>query len=243
VVISPTEGYGLSQAKQLYNLQEIDLHLDTKRDMLAGVEGQLGESQALIAARDAVEQEKQRLAELEKEQQAAEWAVEDTANKTKLLEEKLYSGKTSNLKELAGLQHEVEHLKSRQSQQEDRALELMSQVEAARDRLKAGSRETEHIEAQWRQQQEQLLKEQAALTADLAALDQERGDMAARIPSSDMELYEILRRNRQGQAVARVEQGMCQGCRISLPMSELQRARSGEELVQCGSCERILHLG
>jgi len=37
-----------------------------------------------------------------------------------------------------------------------------------------------------------------------------------------------------------VEQGLCQGCRISLPMSIVQKARAGVGLVQCVSCERIL---
>jgi predicted nucleic acid-binding Zn-ribbon protein len=33
---------------------------------------------------------------------------------------------------------------------------------------------------------------------------------------------------------------MCQGCRITLPTSMLQKARAGLGLVQCVSCERIL---
>jgi predicted nucleic acid-binding Zn-ribbon protein len=232
----------VSQAKHLYNLQEIDLRVEMSGDMLAQVEGQLGESQALMAARATIEQERRRLAELEKEQQAAEWAAEDIENKSRLLEEKLYSGKTRNPKELISLQQEVEHSKARQSQQEDKALELMGQVEAVRDRLEAGIREATQIEARWRQHQEQLVGEQSVLKADLAALDQQRREMVAQVPAVDVELYEILRRRKQGQAVAKVEQGMCQGCRIALPMSELQRARMGEELVQCGSCERILYL-
>jgi predicted nucleic acid-binding Zn-ribbon protein len=40
--------------------------------------------------------------------------------------------------------------------------------------------------------------------------------------------------------VAHVERGMCKGCRITLPMSVLQKARAGVGLVQCVSCERIL---
>ncbi len=233
----------MSQAKQLYNLQEIDLRLDMRGNMLAQVEGQLGESQALMAVRAVMEQERGRLAELEKEQHAAEWEAEDTESKCRILEEKLYSGKTRNPKELTSLQQEVEHFKARQSQQEDKALELMGQVEAVRDKLEAGISEAAQIEAWWRQHQEQLVGEQAVLKADLAALDQQRREMVAQVPAADVELYEILRRSKQGQAVAKVEQGMCQGCRIALPMDELRRARAGEELVQCGSCERILYLG
>jgi predicted nucleic acid-binding Zn-ribbon protein len=40
--------------------------------------------------------------------------------------------------------------------------------------------------------------------------------------------------------VAVVERGLCQGCRISLPMSVVQKARAGAGLVKCVSCERIL---
>jgi len=43
-------------------------------------------------------------------------------------------------------------------------------------------------------------------------------------------------------SVAKVEGGACQGCRISLPMNLLQKARSGNSLVQCSSCERVLYL-
>jgi predicted nucleic acid-binding Zn-ribbon protein len=35
--------------------------------------------------------------------------------------------------------------------------------------------------------------------------------------------------------------GACSGCRISLPMNLIQRAR-GDELVQCVNCERILYV-
>ena len=42
-------------------------------------------------------------------------------------------------------------------------------------------------------------------------------------------------------AVARVEQGICQACRISLSASGLQHARSGQP-VQCGTCGRILYI-
>ncbi len=86
----------MNQAKQLYNLQEIDLRLGMMSDVLAQVESQLGESQALMAVRAVMEQERGRLAELEKEQHAAEWEAEDTESKCRILEEKLYSGKTRN---------------------------------------------------------------------------------------------------------------------------------------------------
>ncbi|MCK4696871.1 MAG: hypothetical protein KAT53_01045, partial [Dehalococcoidia bacterium] len=85
-------------------------------------------------------------------------------------------------------------------------------------------------------------QQQAELGAALATLEQKGKDLAGKLDASSLELYQALRRKRHGRAVAKVEQGMCQGCRIALPMSELQRARLGQELVQCSSCERILYV-
>ncbi|MEE8413272.1 MAG: C4-type zinc ribbon domain-containing protein, partial [Dehalococcoidales bacterium] len=62
--------------------------------------------------------------------------------------------------------------------------------------------------------------------------------LAADIDPQTVEIYRGLKKQR-GTAVARVEQGMCSGCRISLSVSEFQRARTGS-LVRCGSCGRIL---
>ena len=55
-----------------------------------------------------------------------------------------------------------------------------------------------------------------------------------------IEVYQDLKKHK-GTAVAKVEQGICHGCRISLPISELQQTRSGS-LVRCSSCGRILFL-
>ena len=48
-------------------------------------------------------------------------------------------------------------------------------------------------------------------------------------------------RKQKGLAVARVEQGTCRGCRISLSTAELQRVK-GNKLIMCSSCGRILFI-
>ena len=87
-----------------------------------------------------------------------------------------------------------------------------------------------------------MLKEKEELEAAIAQLELNRNEMAAKLDTATLKLYENLRSKRQGKAVARVEQGMCQGCRIVLPMNKLQQIKTGHTMVQCGSCERILYL-
>ena len=230
----------MSTGRQLYELQEVDLGIEAKREALSLAESRLGESQALAEARVLLAQEEESLAELQHNQRLGEWEVEDLRAKIALLEEKLYAGSVKNPKELASLQSQVENLKRRRRELEDKVLDIMTEAETMQKRLSITSAEAERIEEKWREEQASLLREQAELSTALAALDQKRKDLISRIDAASLELYQVLKDKRQGRAVAKVEQGMCQGCRIVLPMSELQRARMGQELVQCSSCERIL---
>lgn len=232
----------MSKGRQLYELQEVDLEIEAKREALSLVENRLGESKALAEARISLAGEEERLAELQRNQRLGEWEVEDLRAKVALLEEKLYGGSVKSPRELSGLQEQVENLKRRRRGLEDKVLDIMTEVEMMHKKLSIKSGEVERIEKNWREEQASLLREQTELSAALATLDQKRKGLVSRIDVASMELYQTLRDKRQGRAVAKVEQGMCQGCRIVLPMSELQRARMGQELVQCSSCERILYV-
>ncbi|MFC2014279.1 C4-type zinc ribbon domain-containing protein, partial [Chloroflexota bacterium] len=78
------------------------------------------------------------------------------------------------------------------------------------------------------------------LKSIVSDLKQKREVAATSIDPESMEFYGELRKQK-GIAVAKVEQGTCRGCRISLSTAELQKARSGS-ILRCGSCRRILFL-
>ena len=233
---------GLSSGRQLYELQEVDLEIDDKREQLAQVTSRIGDSQALAAARSALAAEEERLAELERGQRDGERQTEDMQAKVTALEEKLYGGRVANPKELASIQEQVKHIRQHMKEQDDNTFDIMSKADDTERKMAALRNEAADIEREWRAEQAELSSEQAELTASLAALEQRREQMAARIEAATLELYHRLRQKRQGRAVAKLERGICQGCHIALPMSELQRARMGQELVQCSSCERILYV-
>jgi predicted nucleic acid-binding Zn-ribbon protein len=161
-------------------------------------------------------------------------------NRISEAEEQLYSGRIKNPKELTNLQHEVGILKSKRDQLENRALEIMDQVERAGADAAALNSEFNKLEAEWHRQQKQILGEIETLKSKLSELEEKRRLCSGTIDPQAVALYDKLRKQK-GQAVAKVEQGICRGCRISLSFSELQQARSGN-LVQCSSCGRILFL-
>jgi len=227
-------------AKQLYQLQEVDLELESNEQGLKQMTSQLGKSQAVVRAQTRVASEQQRLDELRHQQHSAEWEFDGLVGKIKAAEEQLYSGRIRNPKELTSLQYEVNMLKTRRDQLETSALEIMDQVEIAEASVAAASGEFKKLEAEWHNQQQQLSADIEKLKSKLSDLKHKRELLSVEIDPQATEVYDKLRKQK-GQAVAKVEQGICRGCRISLPSSELQQVRSGD-LMQCGSCGRILFL-
>ena len=227
-------------AKQLYQLQEVDLDIESNERALSQIASQLGESQAVVRTQNQLQLEQQRLEELTRKQRSAEWEIEDIVTKLTAAEEMLFSGRIKNPKELTNLQHEVDALKARRDQLEDKALDIMDQVELSETSVARISNQLETLKAEWQRQQQQLSNDLERLKAILSDLRHKRQLLADEIEPQAIEFYQELRKEK-GTAVARVEQGICRGCRISLPTTELQQARSGN-LVQCSSCGRILFL-
>jgi predicted nucleic acid-binding Zn-ribbon protein len=232
----------MNKAKQLYELQEVDLEIQRKTEALTQVKSQLGRDEDLVAARSGLEMLKKRLDDLGHQQRIEEWELNDLGAKIAPVEKKLYDGSVKNPRELTDLQQDLELLKTQRGQREDRLLALMMEVEAAQQEVEQKGNEFVALERQWQENQQKLLQQKTELEEELAKLEQKRELLAGQTDSACLRLYEEVRRAKQGQAVAKVMQGRCQGCRISLPISDQQRARMGHELVQCSNCGRILYL-
>jgi len=229
-------------ATDLYALQEIDSAIDVARATLAVVEEQLGETEELTAARTAVEEHREALRALREGGRDVEWQVDEARSHLAAVESKLYGGTVRNPKELAGLNDDANMLKGQFRRREDELLNHMVKVEEQETALRQAEAVLKEVEGRWRGEQADLLGQKDRLESELAELETTRRVQAGQIDGRVMGLYDVLRDRRQGKAVVKVERGMCQGCRISLPMSVLQKARSGFDVVQCVSCERILYV-
>ncbi len=231
----------MSLAKSLYELHQVDLEIQKKREILDEVSRQLGEKEALDKTRASLLDDEKHLAEIEKQQRDVEWEIDDLRSAIAKVNEKLYGGKVKNPKELLSFDQEVGIFKMNLGRKEDDLLELMTEVEATQDIVKLAAERLKKLEADWRREQKILAQNQAEVEGQLVELAEKRQAATAGISAEALEVYEGMR-SKKGQAVVKVEQGRCQGCRLTLPVSELQRARAGS-LVRCSSCGRILYLG
>lgn len=230
----------MTSAADLFALQDIDLKRDSRRAFLADIELRLGETDELLAAREAVAEAESALAEVRSRQREIEDQLQDLDAKITPLETKLYGGSVRNPKELTDIQRDVDSLKARRRKLDDEGLSLMESVEAATAALAEKRQALAAVEADWLASQQELLNNRERTQQEASTLDAERERWINGMDKLSLQLYENLRSKRQGRAVARVERGACQGCRIGLPTHVVQRVRMGTVLVQCPTCERIL---
>lgn len=225
---------------QLYSLQQLDIESHNKQQLLEDIIRQLNENSALVAAESELTSRKQQLPEMERKRKDSEWELEDLQQKIKLVNNKLYGGAVKNPKELVNFKHESESLKRKLSDREDELLDIMSQIEEIEAGLKTSTNEVEGLRQEWRQNQEMLTKTKTTTEAELTSLNKSRTELSQQISPENLNLYEKIKLTK-GQAIAKVEQGRCQGCHINLPTNQWRKAKAGD-LVHCSSCNRILYV-
>jgi uncharacterized protein len=230
----------MTATKQLYELQELDNNIDHTRQTLDVKMRQLGNREVLDKAAAALAAEHKALEELKKRRREGEAAVADILAKIKEVNQKLYGGRVTNSKELSNLQSDVNMLNGQKDGLENKALEVIDALEESEKKAGALAADLQRLEATWAIEQAQLSKDTELLKKTLAALLENRQEAVSKIDPATLSLYDRIRKAKK-QAVARVERGICQACRLTLSASLQQKARSGHP-VQCGTCGRILYV-
>jgi predicted nucleic acid-binding Zn-ribbon protein len=230
----------MNVSRQLFNLQEVDQELASNEQVYARISSQIGESKNVLDTQAKLETETRQLEEITHSQRTVEREIEDLSAKLSKFENELYSGKTTNPKELSSLQQEIESLKSNRGKLEDRDLEIMETIEKVNATISELQSNLEKLKTEWQVQQKTFTAELKELENIISGLKEKRERLASDIDPQVLTIYEELKKQK-GASVAKVEQGICRGCRISLPVNELQQVRSGS-MVRCSSCGRILYL-
>ena len=228
-------------AALLFQLQQLDLEQERVNAEHQTVVNSLQGNTQLQKLRIEHATAQQQLLSGLQAQKEAEWALEDVNHRLKTLEDRLYRGTVSNPKELASLRQEVQHLQAQQARKEEQALEVMDAAESLQEIAQRKSETLKQAEQAWQQENAALVVRRDQLQARQQELQQKRAQLTTQVDTQFLTRYETLRRTKQGRAVSKVEQNICQWCRVILTPSELQRVRISVELLYCANCGRILY--
>jgi len=232
----------MSASLGLYRLQLVDSRMDQVHNRLEAIEQILENDERVQAAKNQVakinvehEDAIRALKRLEEDVKAQKIKIEQC-------EAKLYSGNIKNPKELQDLQNESAALKRYLVTLEDRQLEAMLVEEEARESLNTANQELKKIQFQVNEQNKTLSAEKDELEKELEKLDAERDAARSPLDPGLLSMYENLRLQRRGLAVAKISDGACTACGTTLTPALLQSARSSNELQNCSTCGRILYM-
>jgi predicted nucleic acid-binding Zn-ribbon protein len=232
----------MSRTLRLYELQQVDIELESVSRRLKEITATLGESVELKRARKMVAGTEAHLAKCRAEMHNLDLEVSGLNERIAGNEGRLYSGRVTNPKELASLEEEVASLKRWREKKEEDLLEAMVATEEAEAAQADAEAILTQVSQTWRSEQGDLADEQVSFQTRLEELGAQRELQLSAVSPEDVTTYQHLRQRKAGRAVAAVKDGVCEGCRMSPPSSQVQHARTGEELVFCNNCGRILYV-
>ncbi len=209
----------MSRASSLHRLQTLDTELHRKRASLREIELVLSDSGATTRTRQALVEAETRLEGARGAVRSAEAALAAHRAKIEQTEGSLYGGGVRNPKELQDLQNEAESLQRFRPTLEDRVLEAMLGLEEAEIQRNSAQQELARVQGLEVTRNEALIQKREETQAEIERLESEREAALGDVAPADLELYQQLRANHGGLAVALLEEESCGACGL-LPHPE-----------------------
>ena len=231
----------MSQTLSLYRLQQIDSQIDRLQARLQIIQKTLEDDAELRQLSEQVQAAEARCQSAERALKQAEGDVQSQHIKIEQTQSSLYSAKSHSPKELLDLENDVAALKRHLVTLEDRQIETMMECEAAEADLQSVQAKSGTAQADRAEQSKGLRQEQEALNNDVERFTTERNAVTGAIPAAELGLYDQLRQQRRGVAVAIISDNSCGACGSPLSLAQLQSARSSSQMALCPSCGRILY--
>ena len=230
--------------RQIYDLQLLDWDIQKREEDLAGMLETLADDSERVSAGRRLDALQQKLDDLVEPRRRSESAIQQAEQRLSEIERRMYSGFVTNPRELEAFQEEQATLNRNRSAEEDSLLDYMVEMEETQSLRDEARVAFEQIDGERNRLVAELGALRKELESELPELHRERQAVSSEQPQSILAIYETVRRSRGGQGVALMDnRGLCGGCRLTVTSAEMQRVRASREIVQCGSCSRILVFG
>ena len=229
----------MNAALDLARLQEVDTRIATLTADVAAAESLVRRDPDLERVRDAAAAAERERHSRDADAAAGEAEVNSLQARIRTLDRKLYGGSVHNPQDLLEMQRELDALRSRSSDAEDRALAQLGEAEEAAAVERAGLENLRDAEARRATQVAPLEERLGRLRDDLIEAQGDRERIAASVEPRALELYRRVAQHRP-PAVVGIAGDSCGGCHLPLSNQERSAVRAGAAITQCSNCDRIL---
>lgn len=130
---------------------------------------------------------------------------------------------------------------------QEKITELQKEMENLESKIITTREETEKLEKEIETLQHQLTENKKELTninkeneEEDRKLQREREKIVVRLSKSDYQMYERIRKAREGRAIVPVRRNSCGGCYSRIPPQRILELRKNSAIITCERCGRIL---
>lgn len=157
-------------------------------------------------------------------------------------EEKLYSGKFINPRELEQIQLKISEYRQTQAKIETQMFELLEKEEFIASELSTLKNQFVQLGRELKVIQEKMHHQNLELHLEQADLEEELKTLIPQIPKEWMERYRKIAASHRGIAIAKLKNNACGACHVSLSQSLLQNVKRGDDVLYfCENCGRIIY--
>lgn len=231
----------LQEITKLLQLQERDQRIRSLQKELKDIPKHeaLAKSQ-LAGDTAAVENASMKAKETEVKIKGVELDIQTRQNSIKRLQDQQFETRKND--EFQALGTEVKRYEGDVRALEDKQLEFMEELEAAKAVLKDAQAKLALTQGRVNGELKVLAERAEGVRARLADVEAERAGLAAPIEQTALDLYSRLFSKKPDAAVVPMENGICGGCHMKVVSGTIQQLRVGELITQCESCGRILYM-
>ncbi|MBM7556264.1 zinc ribbon domain-containing protein [Halanaerobacter jeridensis] len=234
----------MSTTELLYQLQQLD---EKKKELKEELKDENFASQKdkiaveIEKLEKAIKGEKEELAELKEEMKELEFSSSRLARDEESYEEQLYSGETSNPKELNQIQEKLNKTQEHKEEIEEETLDLMMKIENKESKIEKLTQKRNERQENLEELKEEHQRQQKEIKAELNKIPQEKDAIKEKLSSEAIKTYNKLYDLKHGKAVAKLKDNYCLGCRMTLPLNVIKKVKYSNELITCDNCGRILY--
>jgi uncharacterized protein len=227
--------------EHLIALQNLESAIEESRRRIAAHPQRIADAEARLAhAKEAVAAARQRLKASQEARREAEKEAAVYQSRLSKFKDQLSAVKTN--KEYQAMQHEIETAQNELGSVEEKVIERMVEADALTADVKKSEQalasEQKAVDAEKKTLAEELTTVEAALKDATA----KKESLVTSLAPPLVALFEQVSRARKGVAIAlATRDGLCSACHVRLRPQVFQEVRRNDQIIQCGSCNRILY--
>jgi len=225
----------------LYEVQKIDTEIARRERALAELDDGTSAAARLEELRAQSAEAEGGFHAIETELLDKELEMKGVEAKKKQVEDRLYSGRVRNPKELGDMENEVGMFKRQIDELTDRIIPLMDQLEERRAAAAAVKGQLAQAERELAAVRENFQTTGDRLREEIAALRQQRAESASAVDAALLRRYEEVHRHRGDPAMVPLEDNVCPSCHITIPSDTIRALERGLSVQTCESCGRIFY--